>query len=250
MSTCNHCGATAVTISNFIGYCANCIKGRYYTVWPVIKAAHDETRRRYGFPTDPPRAEDGISCPLCFQNCRIPEGSTGFCGIRRVKKGALRGGRPSEGNLSFYHDHLPTNCVADFVCPAGGDCGYPEYSVSKGPEYGYRNLAVFYQACSFNCLYCQNYHFRDGTFAPIRMTSEELVDCMDPRTTCICYFGGDPSPQILHALHTSSLAIKRARGRIMRICWETNGSVQRPFLKKMVEMSLGSGGCIKFDVKA
>ena len=36
----------------------------------------------------------------------------------------------------------------------------------------------------------------------------------------------------------------------MRICWETNGAVQEPFLSQMVELSLISGGCIKVDLKA
>jgi len=27
--------------------------------------------------------------------------------------------------------------VADWVCPAGTEAGYPVYSYSKGPEYGY-----------------------------------------------------------------------------------------------------------------
>jgi pyruvate formate lyase activating enzyme len=70
------------------------------------------------------------------------------------------------------------------------------------------------------------------------------------KTTCICYFGGDPTPHILHALKTSKLALKDTSGRILRICWETNGAVQEPFLGMMAQLALGSGGCIKFDLKA
>ncbi|MEJ2715680.1 MAG: radical SAM protein, partial [Deltaproteobacteria bacterium] len=89
--------------------------------------------------------------------------------------GKLKGGRPHEGNLSYYYDPLPTNCVADFVCPASRGCGYPDYSVSRGPEHGYKNLAVFYQACSFNCLYCQNYPFREWTRVPGATSADELA---------------------------------------------------------------------------
>jgi pyruvate formate lyase activating enzyme len=39
-------------------------------------------------------------------------------------------------------------------------------------------------------------------------------------------------------------------GRILRICWETNGSMNPDLLKEMVDLSLTSGGCIKFDIKA
>ncbi|MCL4538043.1 MAG: radical SAM protein, partial [Bacteroidetes bacterium] len=124
--------------------------------------------------------------------------------------------------------------------------------MSRGPEFGYKNLAVFYHACSFNCLFCQNYHFRELTASRGSVTAEELAAAVDDRTTCICYFGGDPSPQILHALRASALALKSAerRDRVLRICWETNGSEELPFLKKMAQMSLKSGGCVKFDIKA
>ena len=44
--------------------------------------------------------------------------------------------------------------------------------------------------------------------------------------------------------------MKQSYGRILRICWETNGSMSRPLLKQMAQLSLKSGGCIKFDLKA
>jgi len=66
---------------------------------------------------------------------------------------------PQEGKLSWYHDPLPTNCVADWVCSGGTGAGYPKYAHCPGPELGYSNLAVFFHACTFNCLYCQNWHF-------------------------------------------------------------------------------------------
>ena len=43
--------------------------------------------------------------------------------------------------------------------------------------------------------------------------------------------------------------MKAGKG-ILRICWETNGAVQDPYLMQMAELSLRSGGCIKFDLKA
>jgi pyruvate formate lyase activating enzyme len=38
--------------------------------------------------------------------------------------------------------------------------------------------------------------------------------------------------------------------RIFRVCWETNGSMSRHALDQMTELSLESGGTIKFDLKA
>jgi len=99
-------------------------------------------------------------------------------------------------------------------------------------------------------LYCQNFHFKEKTLSPSKVSAKELAGAVDEKTTCICYFGGDPTPQILHALKASKLSLKRTAGRILRICWETNGAVQEPLLTMMAEVSLRSGGCVKFDLKA
>jgi pyruvate formate lyase activating enzyme len=249
MGTCRYCSKSGKTISDVIGFCASCIRHHFEEVWPEIKRVHDRSRRAYRLPQYPPREADGRTCPLCVHRCQIPEGEMGFCGLRRVEDGKIRGGRPHEGNLSYYYDPIPTNCVGNFVCPAGTGCGYPRYAVSKGPEYGHKNLAVFYHACSFNCLYCQNYQYKQQTSLPPTVTAKKLAGAVDDKTTCICYFGGDPTPQILHALKTSKLALHSASKEILRICWETNGCVNEPFLTKMAQLSLRSGGCIKFDLK-
>jgi pyruvate formate lyase activating enzyme len=78
----------------------------------------------------------------------------------------------------------------------------------------------------------------------------DLVQAVDDRTACICYFGGDPSPQMPHAIRASRLALERNKGRILRICWESNGSMHPALLRQAAEFSLNSGGCIKFDLKA
>jgi pyruvate formate lyase activating enzyme len=164
--------------------------------------------------------------------------------------GRLVGGAPTQGKLSWYFDPLPTNCVADWVCPAGTGVGYPTWSRRPGPEYGYRNLAVFYQACSFNCLGCQNWHYREAAGAGECVTPAALAAQVDDRTACICYFGGDPSPQFPHSVATSVLARRRTPERILRICWETNGTMHPRWLRRAMGIAVASGGCIKFDLKA
>jgi len=250
MGTCRYCDRSDRSISDVIGFCADCIRGHFSEVWPEIAKVHARSRKAYGLPLEPPHDPQGVSCNICFNRCQIPEGGAGFCGLRQVKAGKLKGGRPHEGNLSYYYDPLPTNCVAGFVCPAGTGCGYPRYGYVKGPEYGYKNLAVFYHACGFNCLYCQNYHFKEKTLLPGKRHARELARAADDRTSCICYFGGDPGPHVLHAIKAARLALKRKGEGILRICWETNGSVNQPYLDMMAEISLESGGCIKFDLKA
>ena len=162
----------------------------------------------------------------------------------------MEGVSATKGKLSWYHDPLPTNCVADWVCPAGSECGYPAYSYRQGAEYGYDNVAVFPQACTFHCLYCQNWHFRYHTFDEHHEPVENLVQAVSEKTACICYFGGDPSPQLPYLLRASRLARERNAGRILRICWETNGAMSKRLLEEVADFALVSGGCIKFDLKA
>ncbi|RLB37737.1 MAG: radical SAM protein [Deltaproteobacteria bacterium] len=250
MGWCRKCHRELPTISNRLGYCATCIKKWFDELGPELEKLHSHSRIAYRLPSRPPKTEGGVRCKQCVQDCKIGEDEVGYCGIRRNDGGKIKGGRPHEGNLSYYHDPLPTNCVADFVCPAGTGSGFPHYAISPGPEYGYRNLAVFYHACSYNCLYCQNYHFKEFTFSSAIVTAKELAQAVDASTTCVCYFGGDPAPQVLHAIKASRLARQRTKGRILRICWETNGSMAEPYLEQMARLSIDSGGCIKFDLKA
>ncbi len=53
-------------------------------------------------------------------------------------------------------------------------------------------------------------------------------------------------------METAKIVYSKARkeGRIMRICWETNGHFNEHILKTVVDLSLESGGIIKFDLKA
>jgi pyruvate formate lyase activating enzyme len=159
-------------------------------------------------------------------------------------------GDARRGLATWYHDPLPTNCVANWVCPAGSESGYPDFSYAPGPEHGYYNLAVFLGGCSFDCLFCQNRSYRRMALdlSPL-VAPEEVARAVRPDTACICYFGGDPSPQMAFALEAARLT-RRAENRILRICWETNGNLSRRFLREMADISLHSGGCVKFDLKA
>jgi len=250
MGHCQYCGKEAVTISDTMGFCYECLRRHWDEVWDKIFALHFKSRKLFGLPPSVPKAKDGIKCYLCANACQIKSGEVGFCGVRKNVDGQLIGGA-IKGNLRFYYDPLPTNCVADWVCPAGTGAGYPEYAYAKGPEFGYYNLAVFYQACNFNCLYCQNWSFKEGFKRPHWVTVDELVEAAFKRNvSCVCFFGGDPTPQIIHALAVSKRILKLKDKPILRICWETNGAVNPGILKQMAEISLKSGGCIKFDLKA
>jgi pyruvate formate lyase activating enzyme len=117
-------------------------------------------------------------------------------------------------------------------------------------ERGERNLAVFYRACTFDCLGCQNWHFRlpGGLWT----LPKDLANRVDAATTCLCFFGGDPGPHLGHALRASRIALSRARarGRILRVCFETNGCLSERHFDSLLDVVLSSGGMIKFDIKA
>jgi len=250
MGTCRICNATSDMIARELAVCLPCIRGNPESALPVAREAHVRSRAAFGLPERPPDDSEGVPCHLCVNECRIPENGIGYCGVRENRGGSLNGVSRNRGKLSWYHDPLPSNCVADWVCPGGTGAGYPAFARCPGPEEGCTNLAVFFHACTFNCLYCQNWQYRLKTFAPGTTTPDALASHVDRWTTCICYFGGDPSAQLPFTLQVSRLAMERAQGRILRACWETNGSMSERLLDDVVEVALITGGCIKFDLKA
>lgn len=250
MAQCKLCKTDSNRISREIGVCLKCIREMPDDALPIAMQTHRRVRAVFGLPEEPPKDPQGLPCDFCVNECRIPEGGMGYCGLRKNRGGRLTGVSPEVGKLSWYDDPLPTNCVGDWVCPGGTGAGYPEYAYSSGPEYGYKNLAVFFHACSFNCLYCQNWHFRNETLRPYTTSVHKLASDVTEKTSCICYFGGDPTPQLPFALRASRLARETQKGRVLRICWETNGSMHVGLLDKIVDLSLNSGGCIKVDLKA
>jgi pyruvate formate lyase activating enzyme len=237
---CEICGRTSPLIPAILSACAECIRNRPDESLPPIREAHGRIRHEFDLPPEAPRTPGGVECPLCANACRLGEGELGLCGLRTVQQGRLvhLAGTPRGALVSWYDDPLPTNCVADWVCSGSRAAAAPE---GRGKV----NLAVFYQACTFDCIYCQNWHFRLER-PPGRVSAEHLAAHAHARTHCVCFFGGDPTPQLPHALATSHLLA----GRGLTVCWETNGSMHPRLLDRAVDLSLHSGGCVKFDLKA
>jgi len=247
---CQTCQKEVDFLSQALPVCLDCLRSGQETIQPFIEDAHRCSREPFRLVQSPPRNRSGISCQICVNQCQISEGAWGYCGLRTQREGTLEGVSSEKGNVSWYDDGLPTNCVADWVCPGGTGAGYPQFAYTSDPEFGFKNLAVFYHGCSFDCLFCQNWNHRERVWDHPRITPKELAQAIDDRTSCICYFGGDPTPQLPHAIQVSKKAIAKAKGRILRICWETNGSMAPDLLKEAVDLSLTSGGCIKFDIKS
>ncbi|UCG89433.1 MAG: radical SAM protein [Gemmatimonadota bacterium] len=233
---CVNCHRRVSIGSGALGICSSCIQSEFSKVRSHVAAVHARCRSEFGLPAEPPRAPGGVECSLCSNACQMSEGQRGFCGLRTIEKGHIKhlAGTPSKGLLSWYRDPLPTNCVADWVCEG-----------SRHP--GCHNLAVFYESCTADCLFCQNWHFRQMSPERHRTTSaSDLAAAANKRTFCVCYFGGDPASQMPHALATSKLLARRG----VRVCWETAGTMHPKLLDAAVRHSLDSGGCIKFDLKA
>lgn len=250
-STCQLCGTSSALVSKVLGVCKDCIRTQPEKALHIAKKAHAISKTALGLPVEPPHAPSGVRCGICAHECQIPSGEKGYCGLRMNEDGKLvhLAGTPEVGIVQCYYDPLPTNCVAMEFCAAGA--GSENFSHSKeGPEYGYKNLAVFYGACSFDCLFCQNWHFREqARHLKPTMSARDLAEHVDRTTSCICYFGGDPSPQMPHAVAASRIAVEENTG-ILRICWESNGNMSAGFLRQAAELSMQSGGTIKIDLKA
>lgn len=252
--TCSLCGRRSPLIASELRVCGPCIRNRPEEALPIVRAAHERARRELSQPPQPPRSADGVRCALCVHECVIGEGEVGYCGLRTVRDGRLihLAGVAERGVLHWYRDPLPTNCVAMWVCAGRG-------------RYGMHNLAVFYGSCVLNCLFCQNWHYRNllpdegeiahaqrqgNAIAPTlrerAISARDLADAANPRTFCVCYFGGDPASQMPHALASARLLAERG----VTICWETAGTANPRLMDRAVELSLRTNGTVKFDLKA
>lgn len=241
LKPCVRCGDGAGSrVADVLSYCSSCIRqGDEFTL-SELEMVHAGTRRKSGLPERVPEASGAPRCFICSRGCRPAPGEKGYCGLRENREGKLvhLAGMPSRGVLEYYFDPLPTNCVADWVCP-----------VREEPYFGKKNLAVFYGACTLNCLFCQNWQHRSlaGRLYP-GVSSAALAGNVDANTACICFFGGDPAPQVPHALNASRKALAQNPG--LKICWETSGLISDVFFSKIMALASRSGGTIKFDLKA
>ncbi|MFU8772876.1 MAG: radical SAM protein, partial [Anaerolineales bacterium] len=233
---CLVCGKVKPGVARALGVCAECVQQRYEQARPHLEAVHAGSRVEFNLPQSPPRVQGGVPCRLCANECLLAEGERGFCGLRTARNSRLvhLAGTARSGLLHWYRDPLPTNCVAAWVC-------------SGGKQRGKHNLAVFYAACTANCLFCQNWNYRQADPRSDKLTSAaELASKANHSTHCVCFFGGDPSAQMPHALMSAARLSRRG----VQVCWETNGMMNSNSMQAACDYSLESGGCIKFDLKA
>ncbi|NIN51838.1 MAG: radical SAM protein [Nitrososphaeria archaeon] len=237
-------------ISKVLGVCVDCIRKRWESTESFVGLSHSTSRAAFGLPSQPPRTQGGIVCNNCLNQCQMGDGEEGYCGMRTNEGGRLSSlATLSQALAHIYLDPHVTNCCASYFCPAGTGAGYPRYACTDGPEFGYFNLAVFFYGCGFDCLFCQNYSHKKVTNSP-KVSRDNLLATIlsNAKISCICYFGGSPEPQLPYAIKTSEEVLKESK-RTLRICWEWNGNGTKELVKKASELSLVSGGNVKFDLK-
>lgn len=221
-------------VSEFLGVCRDCILENWEEAKEFIEKAHSKSRKEFNLPEKVPKTKNGLKCNLCANECQIGDGEFGYCGLRKNENGKLISfGSREKALLEYYYDLLPTNCVASPWCKA---------------KEGDFNLAVFMGACNFNCLFCQNWHFKYLTKRKSPLVSiDELLKAINERVHCVCFFGGDPGPQLPFVIEFSKRARKIKPD--LRICLETNGIENPELLKEFAKISFESNGIIKFDLK-
>ena len=274
MARCRLCGRESKLVSSWLGVCSHCLREKPGEALELVRRTRRKWRLRLGLTPQPPKdtLAKKVKCQICVNECEIPEGGSGYCGIWRVKDGKLQHIAGSGKLLGFtYLDPLPTNCVSTPVCPAATSRGYPDYTDTMGPEYGYYNLAVFMGGCPLDCAFCQNWEHKlmvledevgvpqdisTSTVKSWRRTMDvnQLVqESLDEKVRCVCYFGGDPTPQAGLLVAASKRIVRLARysgQRFKRICWETDGLVNPVIMREMAKLSLETGGIVKIDWKA
>ncbi|MEM1742097.1 MAG: radical SAM protein [Desulfurococcaceae archaeon] len=256
MGFCKICGRESSIISNTINVCVDCLRNKWILAREIVRETHINSRLSIGLTPETPRNSSGLKCSCCGRECLISKSETGYCSIRINYNDSINYTtfREDTGIGLYYYDPHPTNCVAFPVCPAITGRGYPKYALTPNGESGYYNIAVFMAGCNMNCLYCQNWEFREMSIRkkPL-LTISDLVRSVNYRTTCVCFFGGDPGPWSTFVLEASRKIMKRAEElklSVFRICWETNGLWNPYLFKKAVEYSLETGGIVKIDFKA
>ncbi len=253
---CKICGRKSTKISSSLPLCLDCIRRKTDKALEIASQIHSEAREEVGFTSEIPGSTEGVECHHCANNCRIPKGENGYCNLSTNENGELKRnlGTSEKAIGSWYRDSHPTNCVASWCCAGGSGSGFPQFAKTPDGDRGYKSAAVFLGTCSYHCLYCQNKNWRKmaSSKEPV-LRSVELVEeiASDRSITCLCWFGGSPEPQSPFVYEVSKRLTEEAEeeDRIFRVCLEANGNFSKRWLKKIAEISLKSGGGIKFDLK-
>lgn len=156
-----------------------------------------------------------LQCQLCFRNCIIPPGKTGFCRVRENRNGRL---------VSLVYG-LPSAVQID--------------PIEKEPCYhmlpGTQILCLGTAGCNFACRHCHNWHLSQaspGELSVYSLSPEDAVDmALEKKIKTISFTYNDPIVFYEYMLDIARLA----KQEDLRILWHTNGSINACPLKEILK---------------
>ncbi|MGM0469603.1 MAG: radical SAM protein [Promethearchaeati archaeon] len=261
MTKCRFCGKKDKFISNTLQICRDCIlTGNWNEIKEHIFRVHANVRTNEGLPANSPHAKKDdivLQCNFCINECSLSKDQTSYCGLRNLEKAKdeeLPIPSKSEGYIHGYIDANPTNCCNAWFCPANTSNGYPEFSDFDGPEYGTYSYAAFLYGCSYDCLFCQNASHKNISKSKFSSVDDIITQIIEnEKITCVCFFGGDPEPQLPFTINIAERILKKVKensDRKIRFCWEWNGSGNQKLIEECMKIAVKTGGNIKFDLKS
>ncbi len=157
-----------------------------------------------------------VTCDFCAHRCRIPEGRTGLCGVRRNSGGRLE------------------TTVYGAIQSAALD------PIEKKPLYhflpGTRVFSVALAGCNFRCRFCQNASIAVPEQFPLPVAhwdADRLVaEWRASGTPAIAYTYSEPTVWQDYILDTAP-GIRRAGGRVVMV---TNGFLTPEATERLVEV--------------
>jgi pyruvate formate lyase activating enzyme len=143
------------------------------------------------------------TCDFCYRHCHIPDGGTGFCGVRRNNGGKL---------VSPYYGKL----VSLALDP-----------IEKKPLYhflpGSQSLSLAEPGCNYSCDFCQNYEISQKGFSWTTedVSPEEVVGfAQKANAQSVSYTYSEPSVWQDYMIAVATLVHQDGRRNVM----VTNGS--------------------------
>ncbi len=152
-----------------------------------------------------PQEDPGaLECGLCCHRCRIPEGKSGFCGVRYNRNGQF---------------HLP---YYGYITAVNID------PMEKKPLYhfypGSRVFSLGFAGCSFRCPFCQNWQISQISSDPpggYRTPGEAVQQAVESGCGSLAFTYSEPTIHFEYCLETSRLA--RQQG--LKTVLVTNGNL-------------------------
>ncbi len=166
-----------------------------------------------------------VQCQLCFRQCIIPDGSTGFCRVRQNRKGKL---------YPLVYS-LPAAVQVDPVEKE------PQYHFLPGTEI----LCFGTVGCNFACKHCHNWHLSQaspGDCSAYLFPPEKAVQfAIKSKIPTISFTYNDPTIFYEYVLDIAKIAQKKG----IRIIWHSNGAMNPEPLKELLKYTDG----VTIDIK-